>query len=422
MGLLRRIFGLRTREERAAVPVPESAPPPVDDAESVLDRLAASSAELDLPAAEAAIASLVSSGREARALDLLRRVSAAHGDPPDLAHRAALLLLARGDDASAAPLLERASALPSLASDALFRLAEVHERSGRPERALDCYERVIARDLDFPNARDRAVRLAKSVRPSAAPVAPTLFSPEGTRIQGRFKLLRELGRGGAGAVYLAEDSRLGRTVALKVYHPARSGEVDPDRRLLHEGKVAASIRHPGIIRVLDVLPELRALVLEPLAGSLKDRVRTRIPTDEAIALGRGALEVLDVLHGRGIVHRDLKTSNLLLRADGRIVLSDFGVARVGDVDAEQGIVGTAGYIAPEVIAGAPATPAADVFALGIIFSEILVEVVGDAMDDDRRRALADLAAAMRAANPAERPDALGGLDRLAALDSPRGSA
>jgi serine/threonine-protein kinase len=154
-------------------------------------------------------------------------------------------------------------------------------------------------------------------------------------------------------------------------HPHLGGAIG---RSFAEARVAAALRHPNIVAVLDLDEEHRRIVMELLAGgTLRERLRTGpLPPEEALAHHADVLGALAAAHRRGVVHRDLKPANLLFRRPGaEIVLVDFGVAHLADrAPAAREAVGTLLYMAPEQRRG-EATPAADVWAAGIILSEML---------------------------------------------------
>ena len=193
----------------------------------------------------------------------------------------------------------------------------------------------------------------------------TLMS-SGALMGERFRVIRELGRGGAGTVFLAEDLKLKRRVALKLYH--RRG-TDEQARLVHEAQVAAQFEHAGVIRILDVDLELGAIVMECVhGGSLKSMIARG---ESNLAQCRKTLlsvcVTLEHIHGKGWVHRDIKPSNILLRRTGEPVITDFGIARKeGDSQAAQGTIGegSMGFMSPEQALPGEILRSADVFSLG----------------------------------------------------------
>lgn len=388
---------------------------PGADAEAYLRDLVASPDRAEAAEVHRAVQELRRVGRELVAVDLIHRLLAQRPADHDLRALCADLLLARVDDAAARLLLEELAEVPAHAARAAFLLGDLHERAGDLEAALRWYERVLARDVEYPNARERVARLTSLLRPVEPGAAtPTLLSPDGAMARGRYRLLRELGRGGAGTVYLALDVEIGREVALKVYHRTKDDRWShggPGRRFLLEARTAAMLRHPGIIRVLDVEEDLRAIVMERIAGGTVanlTRGDAKLTEARALELVRLVLEPLALVHRRGIVHRDLKPSNLLRRETGDVVISDFGVALVpGDAHGPKEQVGTYAYMPPEVRKGACATPASDVYAVG----KLLAELLARAPDATKESAL--LAATLAADDPASRPrDAAAALELL----------
>ncbi|WP_214407154.1 serine/threonine-protein kinase, partial [Pseudonocardia lacus] len=195
-------------------------------------------------------------------------------------------------------------------------------------------------------------------------------------IGGRYAVLGELGRGGMGVVWRAEDTVLGRRVAVKELHlldgldPAERHRLR--ERLLREARTAARLHDPGIVTVHDLVTDrgLDHVVMELVEGRTLGEVVARDgPLDERTALtaARGLLAALHAVHAAGVTHRDIKPSNVMLGPDGRVTLTDFGIARAADDTRMTGtglVVGSAAYLAPELLAGGDATPASDLWALG----------------------------------------------------------
>lgn len=350
----------------------EGAPPLApEDPELRLAALGASArADVDVEEVLRLIDRLGEEGREARAIDLARRVLAHRPDALPIHQRVAELLASRGDDEGAdrllAPFLDSASAPLEL----WMLGAEIAERRGAPERALALYERVVAQDLDYPRARARVRRLREGER-KTQDLGATLMA-DGALTRGRYRVIRELGRGGAGTVFLADDLSLGRRVALKVYH--RRGRAERIR-LLVEARTPARLEHPGIVRIFDVDEALAAIVMERVLGASvrQELEKGRLPLKRVVRWIRTAAEALHHVHERGFVHRDFKPSNMLLRGDDRVVLTDFGVACEdgwSPLGAAAMGEGTLAYMPPEQRGGAPARATMDVYALGKSIQEI----------------------------------------------------
>ncbi len=317
----------------------------------------------------ATLRALRSTPDEAAALEGLVQRSHTHPLPERLAVGAASALVDRGDSALAEKLLQGASSLP-----ALMLTADLHAERGDLTFALAAVERVLSRDLDHPGARDRHHRWRGALgldptAPKARSEATTLAT---SRPEAPFLLLREVARGGSGAVYEAEDRELGRRVALKVYH-----RPDRDRaQLVHEARVAAKLAGPGVVRVFDADPDQGWLALEwtPL-GALRERIRAR--SSDLLPLERWALPLASGLarvHAAGWVHHDVKPANVLFRAPEMPVLGDFGSARRAG---EPSPPGSLGYVSPERLAGRPSDPRDDVYGFGRVLEDVL-EAFADA--------------------------------------------
>jgi hypothetical protein len=327
----------------------------------------------------AAIQRLLATGRERTAIDLLTRFVAARPDDTALAMRLAELLCEKLEHGTARPLLERLTTVREHALRAHFLLADAAERAGDEAEARRQLERILAVDIDYPQARSRADRLGHHLPPVAAPLvaAPTVAGlPESGAGFGRWRLSREIGRGASGAVYVAHDEELDRDVALKILHPHTRSRALPRARAWLEARVAAAIRHPGVVAVYDLDEERHLVAMELCAGGpLATRLRKGpLPPAEALARARELFSTLAAVHARGVVHGDVKPANLLYRDagdDAELVLGDFGLAQlVADGDEERAARGTLAYMAPEQRKGVLA-PAADLYAAGVILVELL---------------------------------------------------
>jgi len=198
-----------------------------------------------------------------------------------------------------------------------------------------------------------------------------------------FRIVREVARGGMGVVFEAEQVRLGRPVALKMLHPALTVDQDFLRRFEREAKTLARLNHENIVNVLDFFEHDNRyfLALEFVEGeTLMRRLRRCARQGRFFSLGEAAsiawqiAEALAFAHQRRIIHRDLKPANIMLTSRGRAKVMDFGIARtVGSgTDTEAGLrVGTPDYMAPEQLRGQAADARSDLFALGVIFYEML---------------------------------------------------
>jgi hypothetical protein len=200
----------------------------------------------------------------------------------------------------------------------------------------------------------------------------------GTVLAARYEITRLLGRGGAGVVVQARDRVLGEDVAVKVLRPEHGAEPRWIDRLAREVKLARQIRHTNVCRVFDFgqADGHAFLVMElATAGSLRDELaRERWPErtlDERLSDARAVADGLAAVHDAGILHRDVTPQNVLRMADGRLVVSDFGLATDADPTASSIHGGTVAYMAPEIARGDRASEASDVWALGVIVHEII---------------------------------------------------
>jgi hypothetical protein len=207
---------------------------------------------------------------------------------------------------------------------------------------------------------------------------------QGTTLAGRYRLDTRIGAGGMGEVWRGEDVVLARTVAVKVLLPGRTDAPGFVARFQGEARAMATINHPGVVDVydygVDQVPGSGAtayLVMKFVDGEPLDRLLNRlvrIPPEAAMELIAQAASALQAVHDEGIVHRDIKPGNLMVRPDGTLVLTDFGIARAETANrlTDAGMVlGTAAYCAPEQAEGAPVTPAVDIYALGVVAYECL---------------------------------------------------
>jgi serine/threonine protein kinase/dienelactone hydrolase len=198
-----------------------------------------------------------------------------------------------------------------------------------------------------------------------------------------YRVVKRLGAGGMGIVYLAEDTRLNRKAALKFLPPSAVGDEHAATRLLREAQTASALDHPNVATVFEVGEwQQQWFIAMPFydGETLKDRLeRGRLTVDDAVSILTPVAAGLAAAHRAGIVHRDLKPANIMLLTDGQVKILDFGLASMVSDRAETMarltepgmIVGTIGYMAPEQINGAAVGPATDIWALGVIAYEML---------------------------------------------------
>lgn len=206
-----------------------------------------------------------------------------------------------------------------------------------------------------------------------------------------YRILKKLGEGGMGEVYLAQDTALDRTVALKFLLPAVQEDETARKRLLAEARSAAALDHPFICKVYETgeVDDRPFIAMEYVEGtSLKDRLsRGPLPLKETLRIAAEVVEALDSAHKRGVVHRDLKPSNIILASDGHAKVMDFGLAKrlpTGSLGTEKtatttlteagATLGTLTYMSPEQVRGEPADARSDIFAFGLVLYEMITGV------------------------------------------------
>jgi serine/threonine-protein kinase len=203
------------------------------------------------------------------------------------------------------------------------------------------------------------------------PLIDTLFD-------GRYRIVRKLGAGGMANVYLAEDQELGRRVAIKILNDRHANDDQFVERFRREAKNAAALSHPNIVSIYDrgEAEGTYYIAMEYLDGrSLKELIvgRGPAPVNVAVEYARQILSALRFAHRHGIVHRDIKPHNVLVDREGRVKVTDFGIARAGTSQMTEtgSIVGTAQYLSPEQARGGEVDQRSDLYSLGVVLYELL---------------------------------------------------
>ncbi|MBI5958893.1 MAG: serine/threonine protein kinase [Chloroflexi bacterium] len=202
---------------------------------------------------------------------------------------------------------------------------------------------------------------------------------------GKYEIIERIGRGGMAEVYRGYHASLDRYVAIKMLHPFLADDPEFKDRFENEARNVARLKHPNIVQVYDFdydgEGESYYMVMELINGpTLKDRLfdlgstGARFPTAESIRIIKSAAEALAYAHQRGMIHRDVKPANLMLDEDGRVVLTDFGIAKIvssAQFTASGGMVGTPAYMAPEQGLGEAGDERSDIYSLGVILYQLI---------------------------------------------------
>src|SRR5262245_52377929 len=195
---------------------------------------------------------------------------------------------------------------------------------------------------------------------------------------GHLRLLERIGRGAFGEVFRAGDTRLDREVALKLLPGTPSPDSDAESSIIREGRLLAKVRHPNVVTIYGAeqignriglwMELVRGRTLEQL---LREGVMFR--ADEVVDIGVELCRAVSAVHAAGLLHRDIKAHNVVRADDGRVVLMDFGAGRELDDSSSSDLAGTPLYLAPEVLAGGPATVQSDVYSLGVVLYHLLTK-------------------------------------------------
>ena len=193
----------------------------------------------------------------------------------------------------------------------------------------------------------------------------------GTTIS-HYKVLEKLGEGGMGVVYKAHDTKLDRDVALKFLRPESIRDEEAMHRFIHEARAASALQHNNICSVheIDETPDgLMFIVMEYVEGKTLKDLGQNLQLKQAIEIGIQTADGLAASHEKGVVHRDIKPDNIMIRKDGRVQIMDFGLAKLRGVSrlTKQGTtVGTAGYMSPEQVQDLEVDHRTDIFSLGVV--------------------------------------------------------
>ncbi|MDH3530064.1 MAG: serine/threonine protein kinase, partial [Acidobacteriota bacterium] len=230
-----------------------------------------------------------------------------------------------------------------------------------------------------------------------------------------YKILSEIGKGGMGEVYLAEDTKLKRNVAIKFLSEELVDDVDKLNRFVQEAKAASALNHPNIITIheIDEADGAKYIALEFIDGeTLTERLKKKLKFDAALDIATQIASALDAAHAAGIVHRDIKPDNVMVRKDGLVKILDFGIAKLTEqrkpeiesedktavqVNTSPGmIIGTANYMSPEQAKGKEVDSRTDIFSFGVLLYQMItgelpfdgespLEIIGSILNKEPKR-------------------------------------
>jgi predicted Ser/Thr protein kinase len=283
--------------------------------------------------------------------------------------------------------LQEAGQRGAFVEDTLYLLAECFKNKGFIYAAKDMYVELLERNYQYKDAKEQLRALESpgvgrlSAWQTTATQIPTAGGGDtgyqtlqGMPVEDRYVLLEELGRGGMGIVYKANDTTADRLVAIKVLPPYMADDAMNQMRFFREAEIVARLHHPHIVKILEANQQGNFLVMEYVpGGTLSTWRRQRAPSEaQIIHLLCQILDALHTVHEQGIVHRDLKPENILIADDTTAKLSDFGIAHIcGATITHTGThLGTLPYMSPEQVLGEQVDRRSDLYAVGVLLYEI----------------------------------------------------
>jgi eukaryotic-like serine/threonine-protein kinase len=279
---------------------------------------------------------------------------------------------------------ERVAALRPISREFVhptYQLAMIAEREGELRKALTLFEKVMAEQFAYRDVQPRVAALRERLAQATQVLGPG-DTPPGAVVgpggRSRYQIVRELGRGGMGTVYLAEDQVLQRLVAYKVLGAEVRGESKSPDYFLREARIAAALQHPNIVTIYDAGQDGADvyIAMEYVEGSsLQQRLDETpiLPLPRGLGIFRQACKGLAHAHAQNVVHRDVKPANMMLTGAGVVKLTDFGLAAVvsGAKAMVSSVRGTPHYMAPEQILGEEISALTDQYALGCTLYRML---------------------------------------------------
>ncbi len=263
-----------------------------------------------------------------------------------------------------------------------YRQATLHESEKEFEEAETLYELILRKDYTYKDVKQRSTLLKKALQEVQKALDSQTPSPQqpdarGSNNEKRYKMIRKIGQGGMGVVYLAEDSVLKRSVAYKILPQSIRENPSVLKNFLQEARIAAALNHPNIVTIFDTGKngDDIYITMEYIDGiSLKQYLeRYRSPLSERIEIMKSICRGVDYAHQRNVIHRDLKPANVMLLKDRTVKIMDFGLAKMltETMKEKTSIKGTPLYMSPEQIVGEKVDTLSDVYSLGCTFYRML---------------------------------------------------
>ena len=252
----------------------------------------------------------------------------------------------------------------------LYQIGNAYEEKDIFDKARDVYRQILSYNIKYKDVAQRIERL---------PSGPLINKKDKNqqRLEDRYDQIEKIGAGGMGSIFKARDKILGRIVALKVIREDFMGDIETVHRFIREAQSASALHHPGIVTIFDIcVGEPMYIAMEYVdGGNLREQLnRKAMSVQEFLGIAIEICDALDAAHSKGIIHRDIKPENIMLTKDGKIKITDFGLACINNASkmtmAGQ-ILGTPLYMSPEQIRGKPVDNRSDIYSLGITFYESL---------------------------------------------------